>query len=694
MNDIFKDLIVQEKVTVYLDDILIFSEDIKEHRAVVRKVLKRLQQNDLYLKPEKCEFEQPRTEYLGLVISHNKLEMDPAKVKAIVDWPTPQNASDIRKFRGFANFYRRFIKDFSRICKPLDRLTGKEPWQWEKEQQDAFDMLKSCFAKHPILCMYNPDWETRIEVDTSNFATGGILVQKQNNNKWHPVAFLSESMTEPERNYKIYDKEMLAIIRALEAWRQYLEGLPKTFEIQSDHKNLEYWKTAQHLTRRQARWALYLSRFNFVISHKPGMSNGRADALSRRSDHQKDDGDDNNDRILLKPEQFRISASQRGHALVVADKGILRQIKGCSDKDAEVAEALAKVQDMGPPRLQKEFTDWNLEQGLLLFRGKVYIPKNIELRRDLVKIHHDSLAAGHPGRWKTLELLSRNYWWPGMSKFMNEYVSTCDSCNRTKTFPAKPQGPLKPNEAPEGPWQIITSDMIVELPKSDGFDSILITADRHTKQVHLTARHTTLDAKGAADLYIWDVFKLHGMPRKIITDRGPQFASKYLQCIYQGIRVKPAMSTAYHPQTDGQTERWNQEIEHYLRMFCNHRQDDWAKLLPIAEFALNVREHLATGQSPFKLLYGYNPEFTVSVNPMSQVPAANDRLKVLKEAQDDASAVLEVAAERMKVAYDRHVTHAPELKEGDKVWLDTKNLKIQRPSAKLSAKHVGPFKVK
>ena len=237
---------------MYLDDILIFSTDLKEHREVVHEVLKRLEQNDLFLKPEKCQFERSEIEWLGMVFSRGRVGMDPVKVKGIMEWPTPKNASDVRKFRGFANFYRRFIRDFSRICKPLDRLTGNAPWVWGKEEQEAFDEIKQRFCSSPVLAIYDPNRKTRIEVDASGFATGAVLSQEGEDGKFHPIAFHSESMSDAEWNYEIYDKEMLAIIRALQAWRQYLEGLPSQFEIQSDHKNLEYWCTAQNLTRRQA----------------------------------------------------------------------------------------------------------------------------------------------------------------------------------------------------------------------------------------------------------------------------------------------------------------------------------------------------------------------------------------------------------------------------------------------------------
>ncbi|KAF9798446.1 hypothetical protein IEO21_10721 [Rhodonia placenta] len=269
------------------------------------------------------------------------------------------------------------------------------------------------------------------------------------------------------------------------------------------------------------------------ITHKAGTLNGKADALSHQSDHQVGDEDNNTDQMVLKPEHFHIASTRCGHASVTADQSLLKRIRECSDKDQAVAKALEKVQNLGPPQLQKGFDEWNAEQGLLLFRGMVYVPKNAELQWDIVKIHHDSPIAGHGGRAKTLELVSWNYWWPGMSKLVNKYVSTCNVCNHTKTFPAKPQGLLKPNGIPERLWQIITTDMIIGLPKSDGFDLILVTTNRFTKQVHFSACHETLTAEGVADLYICDVFKHHGAPAKVISDRGPQFASKYLHMVYK-----------------------------------------------------------------------------------------------------------------------------------------------------------------
>jgi hypothetical protein len=248
MNSVFADLIATGVVAVYMDDILIYTPTLVEHRKIVREVLQRLQDHDLYLKPEKCEFEKQEIEYLGMIIRPGEVCMDPGKVSAVRDWPMPTTLRDVRAFIGFSNFYRRFIKDFSSIARPLHDLTKKDvPWQWHAEQQHVFDTLKEKFCQEPILKVYDPNLETRVEVDASGYATGGILSQKYPDGLWHPIAYRSSSMSKEERNYEIYDREMLGCICALEDWRHYLEGI--SFEIITDHKNIEWWASMRDLNR-------------------------------------------------------------------------------------------------------------------------------------------------------------------------------------------------------------------------------------------------------------------------------------------------------------------------------------------------------------------------------------------------------------------------------------------------------------
>ena len=306
MNEIFQDLVMEGVVSVYIDDILIFTKTIEEHRQITRLVLERLRQHHLYLKPEKCEFEKTRVEYLGLIISEGRAEMDPVKIEAVSKWPVPTNKKEVQSFLGFTNLYRRFIRDFSHHARPLFDLVGSASWRWGNEQQKAFQTLKDAVTSRPVLIFPDENRPFRVEADSSDFATGAVLSQQSvEDEKWHPVAFFSKSLNAVEQNYEIHDKEMLAIIRALEEWRHFLEGAHHKFEIWTDHKNLEYFMTAKKLNRRQARWSLYLSRFEFSMCHHPGRSMGKADALSWRADHG--DGSNDNERVvLLDPGLFAI----------------------------------------------------------------------------------------------------------------------------------------------------------------------------------------------------------------------------------------------------------------------------------------------------------------------------------------------------------------------------------------------------
>src|SRR5271156_4326487 len=249
MNDLFKELIDSGSVEIYLDDILITADTLEELRSETDKVLKILQDNDLFLKPEKCEFEQERIEYLGVIISKGHAEMDPAKVTGIIDWPEPKMVKEVPAFLGFCNFYRRFIKDFSHLAQPLFALTRKDTiFSWSDKPKKVFEEIKRIFTSTPVLAIPDTQKPMRVECDSSDFATGAVLAQLEDDNLWHPVAYLSKSLAEAERNYDIHDKELLAIIRALDAWTHYLEGCTHKVEIWTDHRNLEYFQKAQNLS--------------------------------------------------------------------------------------------------------------------------------------------------------------------------------------------------------------------------------------------------------------------------------------------------------------------------------------------------------------------------------------------------------------------------------------------------------------
>jgi hypothetical protein len=686
MNSVFADLIATGVVAVYMDDILIYTSTLVEHRKIVREVLQRLQDHDLYLKPEKCEFEKQEIEYLGMIIRPGEVCMDPGKVSAVRDWPTPTTLRDVRAFIGFSNFYRRFIKDFSSIARPLHDLTKKDvPWQWHAEQQHAFDTLKEKFCQEPILKVYDPNLETRVEVDASGYATGGILSQKYPDGLWHPVAYRSSSMSKEERNYEIYDREMLGCIRALEDWRHFLEGI--SFEIVTDHKNIEWWASMRDLNRRQARWTLYLSRFSFKITYRKGELM-QADALSRFSKDQVSDKEDNRQVQVLKPEHFIRAA--KAHFVPEVDS-LGDRIRWASLREAEVIEGLKSIDKMAPKALTNGTAMWEEDDGFVYYKGRLYVPNDRKLRQDVVKSCHDAILAGHPGKNGTIELVSRYYWWPRMAGFISAYVEGCDRCQRYRKD-LHPKALIQPQEVPEGPWQTIGIDLIGPLPVSRGKDAILNIVDHYTKQIHLFPVTTQLTADGVASIYFEQVFPLHGIPKKIISDRGPQFAARSMRALYKRLGIDAGLTTAYHPQANGQVERKNQEVEIYLKLFTGKRQDDWADLLPTAEFVINSRLNSATGHTPFELLYGYTPDFTIPVGRPSGIPVLDKRLQNLTVVRKDAEAALRLSKKRMQTDVEQRMKPY-KFNVGDKVWLQAKQIKVHQQSAKLGPKQLGPFEV-
>jgi len=338
---------------------------------------------------------------LGIIISENKVQMDEEKLSGVLEWPVPTKVKQVQAFLGFVNFYRRFIENFAKMSKPLSDLTKKDStWTWGKEQQNTFEVLKKAFTTAQVLRIPNDEDPFKLSTDASDFATGAVLSQKDmQTNLWHPVAFFSKSLNVHERNYEIYDKELLVVIQGLEEYRHHLEGYPYKVEIWLDHQNLIFFRTAQKLTRRQARWVLFMTRFDFVLYHKLGKTMQVEDPLSRRADYEIGTDLDNMNQVLLKPEFFAINALEATHEMPINDKIILKEVKAALLLD-EVTKDYKTLLKSGLREFRKSLQDWNYENGLLLYRGKVYIPHSIEdtLRQQIIKMHHDLPSTGHPGQ--------------------------------------------------------------------------------------------------------------------------------------------------------------------------------------------------------------------------------------------------------------------------------------------------------
>jgi hypothetical protein len=343
----------------------------------------------------------------------------------------------------------------------------------------------------------------------------------------------------------------------------------------------------------------------------------------------------------------------------------------------------------------KKHEFWTWDDGLLLYNNLIYIPEDEALRLEILRMHHDDAMAGHYGAAKMLELLSRNYYFPGMSAYVKKYVETCDTCARGKTPRHLPHGELAPLPAPTGPWKGITCDFVVDLPVSHGYDSVLVFIDRLTKMSHFIPCNKTATAPDFARMFLDYVVRIHGLPDSIVSDRGSIFTSKFWKALSRMMGTKQRLSTAFHPQTDGQTERMNQTMEQYLRMYCNYQQDDWAELLSLAEFSYNNAFQQTIKCSPFYANYGYHPRFTVdprTTDPTLTTPAATAMAEKLQMLHEDLTEAIKVVQNYQAKYYD--AKHKPiEFGKGDRVWLRSVNIRTERQSRKLDWKCLGPFTI-
>ena len=688
----------------YVDDILIYSKTREEHIEHVRKVLTKLAEVDLFIKGEKCDFFVTKTNFLGFIISEDGVSMDPKKVAAVREWPTPKNVKDVQSFLGFANFYRRFIENYAKKCSKLFNLTRKDAkFNWTDEHQKIFEDLKEAFCTGPILRHFDPALDTVVDCDASDSVVSGILSQQypdpQKEGKFilHPVAYFSKKMTPAQCNYGIGDKELLAIILCFEEWRPYLYGVQQPVLVLTDHNNLASFMQKKLLNRRQARWALQLAEYNFKIVYRPGAQNRKADALTRRSGDLPKEGDGRGrptDAILQKhnfDETFDLSTLSLA-SITVEIKDLIKTSLKSDTLGQEIMKCLATGAKKHP---KVALSECSIDNDMLHVYGLVYVPQDESLHTEIIRSSHDTPAAGHPGKAATYELVTRNFWWPNMRNTIDRYVRNCHTCTRIKPVRHAPYGFLKPLQVPQKRWDSLSMDFIVKLPNSEGFDAIYVVVDRLTKMAHFIATTSDVDAEGTARLFRDNVFRLHGLPRSIVSDRGTQFVNSFMRDLCKLLQIKQNLSTAYHPETDGQTERINQVLEQYLRGYCNYMQDDWIDWLSMAEFAYNNTISAGIGNiTPFFANYGYHPRFDLyPADNVTLDKAVTDVQQTLTQLEAFLKAEMKWSQARYAEQTNKHRTSPPVYNVGDSVWLLRRNIKTTRPSDKLDFKKIGPFEI-
>jgi hypothetical protein len=525
-----------------------------------------------------------------------------------------------------------------------------------------------------------------VHTDASGFATGAVL-QQDRGKGLQPVAYLSKKMLDAETRYPVHEQELLAIIVALKAWRHYLMGPKFRITVKTDHKSLQHFVTQPQLSSRQVRWQEILADYNFTIEHVDGTANVVADGLSRRVDHQ-------GPRELVAQAIALFTEENAPPHRISAATTLFCDIKDAYAKDPAYQTELKKRRTRADPIQVKD-------GGFLYFKDRLYIPNDLALQTRILQECHDAPTGGHLGKDKTIEQVKRRFYWPGMDKTIVAYVTTCDACQRNKPSQQSPMGPLMPLPIPESPWQWVSLDLITNLPRSrNGNDAIVVFVCRLTKMVHYVATTTNVTAPQLATLFMREVVRLHGVPQAILSDRDPRFTAHFWRAFWTQLGTTLTMSTAYHPQTDGQTERANRTLEEMLRSRINFAQTDWDEHLSIAELAVNNAQQASTGFTPFYLNYGKEVELPLDraiaeLRPTNN-PEAAARIRKLH-------ADLALAHENLEGAQQRQARYANQhrrdvtFKVGDQVLLSTEHLKMlgsERRTPKFTFRYLGPFKIK
>jgi ribonuclease HI len=477
---------------------------MQEHEQHLRVVLEKLRKHRLYAKFSKCEFWLERVAFLGHILTAEGIAVDPEKVEAVSNWQRPTNVSEIRSFLGLAGYYRRFIEGFSKIARPMTELLKKEKkFAWTEACEKSFQELKQRLTTAPVLTLPNIHRDFVIYCDASRQGLGCVLMQGGK-----VVAYTSRQLRTHEQNYPTHDLEFAAVVHALKVWRHYLIG--NKCEIYTDHKSLKYIFTQPDLNLRQRRWLELVKDYNLEIHYHPGKANVVADALSRKSYGPRDDH--------LREEMARLNVHivPRGSNHVLNIQSTLEdRIRRAQSSDQELVKIRRQTGENKAPGFRVD------DKGTLWYENRICVPRNGDFRQIIMDEAHNSACSIHPGSTKMYMDIRQRYWWYGMKADIARFVAHCDTCRRIKAEHQKPAGLLQPLPIPVWKWDEVGMDFVVGLPRiQKGHDSIWVVVDRLTKSAHFIPVRTNYGGEKLAKLYIENIVRLHGVPSRIVSDRG------------------------------------------------------------------------------------------------------------------------------------------------------------------------------
>ena len=721
---------------IYLDDIVIFSKTFEEHMEKLKAVFQRLHEHGLKLKPSKCELFRSQVVYLGHVVSKEGIHTDPAKIEAVQNWPVPQCTKDVRKFLGFTGYYRRFIKGYAAIARPLNDLlighpTGPKsrkkksrqgtPFSWREAQQKAFDTIISSLTNPPVLAYADYSLPFELHTDASSDGLGAVLYQEQDGQK-RVVAYASRSLKVSEKNYPAHKLEFLALKWAVvEKFHDYLYG--SKFEAVTDNNPLTYIFTTAKLDATGQRWVAALSNYNFCIKYRSGRNNADADGLSRRVAKSEEE--------VIFPEVLKAICQAVTVSSPLADSVALTTNVPTSDNipDQMLSNALSskdwRKAQRNDPTLKKIIDQLEAGERVLapqtrtsptvdrryfkdsdrLFLSHDVLYRKVTLneqefeqlvlpmafREVVFKAFHDDL--GHQGRDRTTSLIKQRFYWPAMDSDIQQFVRQCNRCILRKSRQEKSAGLV--NIFSTAPMEIICLDYLSLERSKGGVENVLVITDHFSR--YAQAIPTKNQTARTTARVLFDNFIVHyGFPARIHSDQGQTFESNLISELCAIAGVEKTRTTPYHPMGNGQCERFNQTLLKMLGTMEEYQKSDWKAHVPTLVHAYNATFHKTTGYSPFFLMFGRHPRLAIDaflgLTP-DTVSAANqtEYARKLRERLDFAYKTAQEAAKRgtaqHKRYYDLKVRSTGALQPGDRVLVKNVGLRGKQKLADRWERH-------
>ena len=602
MNEIFRPYL-RKFILVFFDDILIYSASWELHHHL-SLALSLLRDNHLFVKLSKCAFGKTQIEYLGHTVFQEGVAADPSKLKVIAEWPISVYVKALRGFLGLTGYYRKFIPHYGSICSPLTQLTKNDGFNWSPTATSAFQEFKRAMMSPTVLAL--PDFSKPfiIESDASGTGIGAVLQQEG-----RPIAFTSQSLGPKNRALSTYEREMLAVIHAIKKWQPYLLG--NHFIIRTDHHSLKYFLQNRATSPFQQKWVSKLLGFDYEIQYRKGSDNKAADALSRMFAYSTTILDNhptslvNSDSssvaiISVNPEVLGSELTTISYPYMSWLDDLRRNVEQ-DDWILAKSQTVLKTTSYSVPL---KFLRYHFANGFLRYKNRIVLSLTSSWRAKLFEEHHCTPSAGHAGFLKTYKQISRSFYWEGMKNNIKDMVAGCVVCQQNKYESLAPAGLLNPLPIPQRIWTDIFMDFITGLPPCKGKSVIFVVLDRFSKVTHFLSISHPYTAHSVAQIFIDQVFKLHGMPTSIVSDRDPIFISSFWKEFFKLQGSILCLSSGFHPQTNGQTEVLNRCLETYLRCFCSLQPKQWSKWLPWAEWSYNTSYHTATKLTPYEVVYG------------------------------------------------------------------------------------------